>query len=317
MQAGTFFNSEDTYAVKLRMEAGEEVPILVEARLTPEKGELPVFLKYPLGRIGAKRVKNAVVRTGTLEIDGRKITRPQLVAAGEEPITFLTNPTETRAYDMKGEPAPIGQVLQPGMRVDAVIIPRAKMHLVLEARALVEIIKSEPPPKPKKIVEHKDVEVVKLKGNKQQTFLKLGGRNVQVKLDANLKVKDKEGKEASAQDVLQNGNRVDAKVEDPRPALPHLILLEVRLIGGPVVNTTTLQAAEVVKKFNNALYDIKHDGKMLRLRWNRETKAFDAAGKPAKLDEVLQEGKSVDIVVEAGRKTPFPRMLEVRPAKGK
>jgi hypothetical protein len=316
MEAGKFFNSEDTYAVKLRLEAGEEVPILYEARLTPEKGELPAFLKYPLGRIGAKRIRNAVVKTVTLEVQGRKLTRPALAAAGEDPIPFLTNQTETRTYDMKGEPAPIGQVLQPGMRVDAVVIPRAKIHLVLEARALVPIVKSEPPPQPKKIVEHKNVEVVKLRGNNQQTFLKLGRRNVQVKLDANLQVKDREGKDASAENVLQNGNRVDVKAEDLRPRLPHLVLLEVRLVSA-VANTTTYQAAKVTKKINNSLYAIEHDGKTLRLSWNRQTKAFDAEGKPAALDAVLQEGKSVDLVVEAGRKTPFPRMLEVRPSKGK
>src|SRR5262249_5008400 len=120
MEASKFFNVEDVYAVKLRMEAGEDVPVLYEARLTPPKGELPVFLKDPLGRVGAKRVKNAVVKLATIDDKGRKRTVHQLVVEGQDPVSFLFNQTETKAYDNKGESAAAVQILQPGMKVDAV-----------------------------------------------------------------------------------------------------------------------------------------------------------------------------------------------------
>jgi predicted Zn finger-like uncharacterized protein len=307
---GKFFNSEDLYALKLRMEAWEEVPILVEVRLTPEKGQLPVFLKYPLGVVGAKTLKNAELKQVTID----KTTRYELVVAGEDPITFFMN-NETKIWDMKGNAVNTQQFLaQKDMRVDAVIVARGKGVLLLEMKALVAL--APPPPVAKKIVDHNNVSISRPAGNDKQAFLRpVKGQSILVTLDPNLKAFDKAGKAIATDRIYQAGARIDAKIEE---AGPDRTLIEARLVDEPLAaGRTSFEGIEVLKG-SGKVYSLKIGDKTINVLVFKETKSFDADGKPAPVEQVLTVGNRVDALIDvrANPKTVSP-LLEVRASKKK
>jgi hypothetical protein len=307
-ETGKFFNEEDQYAVKLRLEVGQDFPLLIEARLTPDKGELPVFLKYPLGMIGAKAIKNATIKRVT---EGN-VSYLVLDIPGANHVSLFTG-NESKGYDVKGDELTRQQLgLLEGLRSDVVIVARGKSNLLLEARALVPFPKAEPPPR--KFAELKNVEVARLK-NSQQSFLKINGKNVLLRLDANVKALDKEGKDIAADRVLQNGNRVDAKVEEVGP---NRILHEVRLVEGTTIpeRAKTYENAQVTKIGSNKIYTLKAGDTGILAGVSKATRCLDAAGNPADLDQVLRVGNHVDIIVQTGP-SAIGNLIEVRAAKKK
>jgi WD40 repeat protein len=216
--AQRFLLSNPLCNITLRLVAAEEKPLLSEIRALPSGPPESRPIDVP----GAKQVKNAVV-TRIGEPGG--VTRLALVVAGEAPITVYYT-AATKAYDLGGKPVAARDVFTEGARVDAIYVPRDAGRHLLEIRQAGVI---DLPPKKPQTVEHKNVEVTKA-GN-GHAFLRINRKNHLLLTDSSSKAFNRAGRAVPLEEILQNGNRVDAIVE-PLPQLS-CRLIEVRPAAGP------------------------------------------------------------------------------------
>jgi DNA-binding beta-propeller fold protein YncE len=204
-----FLKFNQPYSVKLRFEVGADQPLLTEVRQLPKE---PIAKLNPLDRPGARAVKNAKV----LRLTEKGTTAPGLAEEGQPPYMVSTAGDAT-AFDKDGKPIPLGEALRPGNIVDAVVQKLSRGHQLLEIRVQTAAAAPEPAPaNARKTTTYKNVEVFKFK-NGPQTFLKVQRKNIQVVIDATSKAFDRDGNAVPAEQVLQNGNRVDAVVEHQIP----------------------------------------------------------------------------------------------------
>jgi hypothetical protein len=85
-------------------------------------------------------------------------------------------------------------------------------------------------PEKKPRLEHRNVEVVRVRGN-SQVFLKFGGKSPRIVTDGNTKALDRTGQPVAVDLLLQNGSRVDVILE-PSGVANRYLVVEIRPAGG-------------------------------------------------------------------------------------
>lgn len=208
------------YRITLKYVEGSGMPLVTEVR---ELAGGPVIGKPQ----NTATIAKAIVKRITI---GKGETSLALAEVGK-PVLRINVGQQTKAFNMEGKQVSWQEVLKEGAEVSAVYIPNPVASLVLEIRQ-TGIGEPPPPPMPEKKprFEHKNVEVVRAKGN-SQVFLKFGGKSPRIVTDGNTKAFDRAGQPTFADFLLMNGNRVDVILE-PSGVANRYLVVEIKPAGG-------------------------------------------------------------------------------------
>jgi WD40 repeat protein len=203
------------FRLTLKYAEGSGLPLLVEAR------------QLVGSSVGAKPITATIQKAIVKRINiGKNYTSLALEEAGKPPLRINTS-SETKAFNMDGKPVSLQEVLKEGTEVTATYVPNPVSSFVVEVRQTgIGEPPTTPMPEKKPRFEHKNVEVVRARGN-SQVALKFGGKTPRIVTDGNTKAFDKAGQPIPVEFLLQNGFRVDVILEATGIANRYLVV-EIR-----------------------------------------------------------------------------------------